>query len=57
MIGRASGILRSKRAQGFVWLVAALPMIAVPILNDGNRSIVAIGLMFLVFGMVSLRRN
>lgn len=57
MIGRAAGILQSKRAQGFVWLVAALPMIAVPILNDGNKSVVAIGLMFLVLGMVALRRS
>jgi len=57
MIGRTSGVLRSKRARGVVWMVAALPMIAIPLLNDGNKAIVAIGLMYLVLGLAAFRRS
>jgi len=57
MIGQARGIFRSRRAPGIGWLVAAVPMIAVPALAGGNRLLLAIGLMFLVFGIVALSRK
>jgi hypothetical protein len=57
MIGKASGIFQSRRARGIGWIVAAVPMIAVPALAGGNRLLLAIGLMFLVFGIVALSRK
>jgi len=57
MIGKARGIFRSRRARGVGWLVAAVLMIAVPALAGGNRFPLAIGLMFLVFGIVALSRK
>ena len=55
MIGQARGMFQSRRARGVGWLVAAVPMIAVPALGGGNRLLLAIGLMFLVFGIVAFR--
>jgi len=57
MIGKARGIFQSRRARGIGWIVAAVPMIAVPALAGGNRFPPAIGLMFLVFGIVALSRK
>ena len=57
MIGQAGGMFQSRRARGVGWLVAAVPMIAVPALAGGNRLLLAIGLMFLVFGIVALSRK
>ena len=56
MIGKGRGIFQSRRARGIGWIVAAVPMIAVPALAGGNRLPLAIGLMFLVFGIVALSR-
>jgi hypothetical protein len=57
MIGRARGMFQSRRARGVGWLVAAVPMIAVPALAGGNRLLLAVGLMFLVFGIVEFGRK
>ena len=57
MIGKARGIFRSRRARGVGWLVAAVLMLAVPALAGGNRLLLAIGLMFLVFGIVEFSRK
>ena len=57
MIGKAHGIFQSRRARGIGWIVAAVPMIAVPALAGGNRFPLAIGLMFLVLGIVALSRK
>ena len=57
MIGQARGLFQSRRARGVGWLVAAVPLIAVPALAGGNRLPLAVGLMFLVFGIVSLGRK
>ena len=57
MIGKGRGIFQSRRARGIGWIVAAVPMIAVPALAGGNRLPLAIGLMFLVFGIVALSRK
>jgi hypothetical protein len=56
MIASSRGI-QSKRVQGILWLIAAIPMIAVPIVNDGNMLLLVIGLIFLIFGTVALRRS
>jgi len=57
MIGQEGGLLQSRRARGVGWLVAAVPMLAVPALAGGNRLLLAIGLMFLVFGIVAFSRK
>lgn len=57
MIGKTRGIFKSRRARGVGWLVAAVPMIVVPAVAGGNRLPLAIGLMFLVFGIVALSRK
>ena len=57
MIGQARGMFQSRRARGVGWLVAAVPMIAVPAFAGGNRLLLAIGLMFMVFGIVEFRRK
>lgn len=57
MIGQARGLFHSRRARGVGWLVAAVPMIAVPALAGGNRLLLAVGLMFLVFGIVTFSRK
>ena len=57
MIGQGRGVFQSRRARGVGWLVAAVLLIAVPALAGGNRLLLAIGLMFLVFGIVALSRK
>ena len=57
MIIRSGGVLRSKKVAGFLWLLAGLLMIVPPILFDGNKSFIAIGTMFLIFGIVFLGRE
>jgi len=49
--------MRSNKVSGILWLVAACLMIVGPVLFDGNKSIIAIGTMFLIFGLVSLRKK
>ena len=57
MIGQARGMFHSRRARGVGWLVAAVPMIAVPAFAGGNGLLLAIGLMFLLFGIVTFGRK
>ena len=57
MIARSSGDMQSNKVRGALWLMAALPMIVVPALTDGSKSISAIGMMFLIFGIVALRQR
>ena len=56
MMRKSFGALRSKKVAGFLWLLAGLLMIVPPILSDGHKSSLAIGAMFLIFGIVSLGR-
>lgn len=51
------GVFQSRRARGVGWLVAAVLLIVGPGLAGGNRLLLAIGLMFLVFGIVTLTRR
>lgn len=55
MMGRASSVLQSRRTRGILWLVAAMPMLIVPMLRDGSMLSLGIGMMFLVFGLATLR--
>jgi hypothetical protein len=55
MTKRSSSVMRSSRVRGTLWLVAALPMLVGPALLDGSKSAVGIGIMFLIFGLVTLR--
>ena len=57
MIGRSSSVMQSNKVRGALWLIAALPMIVVPALIDGSKSLSAIGIMFLIFGIVALRQK
>ena len=56
MIGRSSGVMQSKKVRGTLWLVAALPILLGLTLFDGNKSVIAVGMMFLIFGIVTLRQ-
>lgn len=57
MIGKSSSMMESKKVRGTLWMIAALPMILVPAFTDGNKGIVGVGLMFLIFGIVALRQS
>lgn len=57
MLKKPGGVLRSKRVDGFLWLLAGLLMFIPPILRDGNRTFIGIGVMFLIFGIVALARD
>jgi len=46
-----------KRLRGALWLVAALPMIIVPIVNDGSKALVTLGIVFSILGLVDLSRG
>lgn len=57
MLKKPGGVLRSKKVVGFLWLLAGLLMFIPPILRDGNRTFIGIGVMFLIFGIVALARE
>lgn len=57
MIGKASNALQSRKVRGVLWLVAALPMLFGPAIFGGNRTLVGVGVMFLVFGLVTLSKE
>jgi len=57
MIGRSSGIMRSHKVRGRLWLLAGFPMIVGPTVFNGNQSIIVIGMLFLILGIVELRRK
>ena len=57
MLIKSGSVLQSKKVASFLWLLAGLLMIVPPIMFDGDESIIAIGVMFLIFGIVSLWRK
>lgn len=57
MIGKTNSIMQSKKVRGLLWLLAALPMILVPAFTDGGKGAIGIGMMFLIFGIVTLSRG
>jgi hypothetical protein len=57
MIKPWSSAVPSARARGALWLVAALLMFLGPVVFDGNGSAVAIGIVFLILGVTSLRKH
>lgn len=50
------GVLQSNKVRGTLWLVAALPMLLGPAVFGGNNAVVGVGVMFLIFGLVTLRK-
>jgi membrane-bound ClpP family serine protease len=44
------------RVRGLLLILAGLPMVIVPLLNNGNKALVTLGLMFVVLGLVMRRR-
>jgi|GEM_PF-4228325 len=57
MVGKSNSLMQSNKVRGVLWLVAALLMIIGPVLSDGNKGMIGVGLMFLVFGLVALSRS
>ena len=57
MIIKSGSVLQSKKVAGFLWLLAGLLMIIPPVFRDGNKTYIAIGAMFLIFGIVFLWRD
>lgn len=57
MIIKSGSILQSKKIAGFLWLFAGLLMLIPPIFLDGNKTLIGIGAMFLIIGIVSLGRD
>jgi hypothetical protein len=49
--------MRSPKVRGVLWIVAATPMLIGPTIFDGNPAVVGIGILFLVFGLVTLGRT
>ena len=57
MIGKSVKAMQSNKVKGALWLVAALPMLVIPALKDGNKGIIAIGILFLILGIRTLRQK
>lgn len=57
MVGKSNSLIQSNKVRGALWLVAAFLMIIGPVLTDGNKGAMGVGLMFLVFGLVTLSRD
>ncbi len=57
MVIEPGSVLKSKKVTGILWLVAGLLMLVPPVFLDGNRTLVGVGAMFLIFGLVSLGRD
>ena len=57
IIIKPGSVLQSKKVAGYLWLLAGLLMIIPPIFLDGNKTYIAIGAMFLIFGIVFLGRD
>ncbi len=57
MVIKPGSVLKSKKVTGILWLIAGLLMMVPPIFLDGNRTLVGVGAMFLIFGLVSLGRD
>jgi hypothetical protein len=57
MATKPGSVLKSKKVTGILWLIAGLLMMVPPIFLDGNRTLIGVGAMFLIFGLVSLGRD
>jgi hypothetical protein len=57
MISKSDKGLKSKKVVGILWLLAGLLMLIPPVFLDGNRTYFGIGIMFLILGVVFLRRD
>jgi hypothetical protein len=57
MIKKSTGILRSRKVPGFLWLLAGVLMMIPSMLSDGHETNVGVGIMFLIFGIVFLSRK
>ena len=50
-------MLQSKKVVGFLWLLAGVLMMLPSILSDGKGTLIGVGVMFLIFGIVTLSRS
>jgi hypothetical protein len=57
MIKKSIRVLQSKRAVGFLWLLAGVLMMLPSVLSDGHETSVGVGVMFLIFGIICLSRE
>lgn len=57
MTGKVVNPMLSSKSRGALWLVAALPMIVIPAMNDGSKGILAVSVIFLIFGILALRQK
>ena len=57
MIKNSIGILQSRKVVGFLWLLAGVLMMIPSVLSDGHETSVGVGVMFLIFGIVSPSRG
>ena len=48
--------LKSNKVRGTLWLVAAAPMLLAPAIFGGNSAVAGIGILFMIIGLVTLRR-
>jgi membrane-bound ClpP family serine protease len=49
--------LQSKKIVGFLWLLAGVLMMLPSLLSEGKGTFVGVGIMFLIFGIVTLSRD
>ncbi|MGB5164361.1 MAG: hypothetical protein WBN09_06745 [Woeseiaceae bacterium] len=54
---KSTGNLQSKNVVGFLWLLAGVLMMIPSAVSDGHEASVGVGVMFLIFGIVSLSRE
>ena len=56
MATRSSSAFQNK-VRGVIWMILAVPMIAFPLMNEGNALIAVAGVVFVSFGLAAFRRN
>ena len=54
---KSNNILQSKKIVGYLWLLAGVLMMLPSLLSEGKGTFIGVGVMFLIFGIVSLSRN
>jgi len=57
ILGKSSTVMRSNKVRGTLWMVAAVPMLVGPVVFGNSKAVVGVGLMFLIFGIVTLRKG
>jgi len=57
MIKKSISALQSRNAVGYLWLLAGVLMMLPSVLSGGHETNVGVGVMFLIFGIVSLSRE